>query len=110
MTREYRKNTLSIGLGCHTSLGYPGAGTEPKHNLAITVIVDLASVIDATYLLSAVEQRRRRTSGRLLPDRSNFAALALVIVGFSDESVFPNFSHAEAWTDYCRTEERCRPE
>ena len=62
MTREYRKNTLSIGLGCHTSLGYPGAGTEPKHNLAITVIVDLASVIDATYLLSAVDRAAKKAN------------------------------------------------
>ena len=60
--------------------------------------MDLASVIGATYLLSVAKQRRKRTSKRLLPDRSNFAAHCRVIEGFNDEDV-SQISHEEAWSD-----------
>jgi len=62
-------------------------------------------VIGATYLLTVAKQRRRRTSGRLLPDRSNFAALALVIEGLATK-MFPNYSHEEAWSDVQQTGRR----
>ena len=60
--------------------------------------MDLASVIGVAYLLTVAKQRRRRTSKRLLPARSNFTAHCRVIEGFNDEDV-SNYSHEEACSD-----------
>ena len=80
-------NTLSKnGLGCHTSIGYPG-GAEPKRNLAVKSTVDLGSVIGASYHLTVAKQRRRPTSVRLLPDRSNSATHCRGDRRYIDENV-----------------------